>query len=86
VLQDYLVNGGYLTQLEIDGLQKTDPPLALYFPDTPSSPSLDWVPSFTRSPDVWFYFFRHYGAIGVPATGVVGLARDDSRDSRMRLS
>ena len=86
VLQDYLVNGGYLTQLEIAGLQKTDPPLALYFPDTPSSPSLDWVPSFTRSPDVWFYFFRHYGAIGVPATGVVGLARDDSRDSRMRFS
>jgi hypothetical protein len=86
ILQGYLVNGNYLTEVEVAGLQQADPPLALYFPDTPTSPSLDWVASFTRSPGVWFYYFRHYRLLGAPAPEAVGLVRDDSRDGRIRFS
>ena len=47
---------------------------------------MDFVPSFTRSPDVWFYLVRHYRSEGSPAAGVLGLVRDDSRDARLTLA
>lgn len=86
VLQSYLGNGEYLTRVELEGLQHAKPPLALYFPDGVISLGLDFVPNFTRSPDVWFYLLRHYRSEGSPTAGVLGLARDDGRDARLALS
>ena len=83
VLQTYLVNGTYLTELELAGLRRTPPPLALYFPDEQTSMEIDGVPNFTRSPEVWFYLLRHYRAESSPMPGVIGLARDNSRDARL---
>jgi len=84
VLQSYLVNGDYLTRLDLAGLRQADPPFALYLPDGVISIALDGVPNFTRSPDVWFYFLRHYRAEGSPAPGVLGLVRDHSRNLSFR--
>ncbi len=82
LLQSYLVNGDYLTRLELAGLRQADPRFALYFPDGIISIPLDRVPNFTRSPDVWFYLLRHYRAEGSPMPGVLGLLRDHSRKLR----
>jgi hypothetical protein len=83
VLQSYLVNGEYLTNLELDGLRRSQPSLALYLPDELTSMAIDGVPNFTRSPELWFYLLRHYRAEGSPAPGVVGLVRDDTRQARV---
>ena len=85
VLQAYLVNGSYLTDLDISGLEMARPPLALYFPDGLYSKVLDGIPSFTRSPGLWFYLLRHYSLDARPVPGVLGLVRDDNRDEQMAL-
>ena len=85
VLQSYLVNGPYLTQVELNGLRKADPALGLYLPDGEISVAVDGIANFTRSPDVWFYLLRHYRAQDSPVAGVSGLIRDDSRDARIAL-
>jgi len=86
VLQGYLINGPYLTGLELAGLRQANPALALYFPDGVVSTAIDGVPNFTRSPDVWFYLLRHYRSEGNPASGVIGLVPDGSRDNRLTLT
>jgi hypothetical protein len=79
VLQSYLVNGPYLSELELAGLERSSPPFALYLPDGMICFGLDSVPNFTRSPDVWFYLFEHYRAAPDAPPGTVGLLRDDNR-------
>lgn len=85
LLQSYIANGKYLTDLELAGLRRASSVFALYFPDgvvTPDgiiSVGVDDVPNFTRSPKVWFYLLQHYRAADSPAPGVLGLTRDDSR-------
>ena len=86
VLQSYLVSGAYLTELELAGLGRSNPPFALYFPDGQFSIALDEVPNFTRSPEVWFYLLRHYHLVGTPFPGVVGLARDVNRAGRLSFA
>jgi len=83
VLQSYLVNGEYLSGLEVAGLRRSNPPVTLYLPDGVASAPIDFVPNFTRSPEVWFYLLRHYRAEGSPAPGVLGLIRDDAREARL---
>ncbi|MGC2109247.1 MAG: hypothetical protein WA655_06990 [Candidatus Korobacteraceae bacterium] len=83
VMQGYLVGGDYLTNLDLTGLQKAGPPFGLYFPDGIYSAALDGVPSFTRSPGLWFYLMRHYRLEGSLVSGVLGLTRDDGRDQRL---
>lgn len=79
MLQSYLVNGDYLTQLELAGLERSRPLFALYLPDGIVSHGVDAVPNFTRSPQVWFYLLEHYRADAASPPGTVGLLRDDSR-------
>jgi hypothetical protein len=86
VLQSYLVDGAYLTGLELAELDRTRPGTGLYLPDHLVSEVVDGVPNFTRSPDVWFYYLRHYRAAGNPAPGVLAMSRDDTRDRRIRFS
>ena len=86
VLQGYLVNGEYLTELDLAGLRKANPQFGLYFPDGVYSFGLDGVPSFTRSPGIWFYLLRHYRSDSDAPPGVVGLVRDDSRDQRLSFT
>jgi hypothetical protein len=86
VLQGYLVNGDYLTDLDLAGLRQADPPFGLYFPDGTYSVALDGVPSFTRSPELWFYLLHHYAAESSPAPGVLGLVRDNTRDQHLILT
>jgi hypothetical protein len=86
VLQSYLVNGPYLTEAELAGLRRANPPFALYFPDGVISIAIDGVPNFTRSPEVWFYLLRHYRAEGNPASGVVGLVPDGSRETHLTFA
>ena len=83
VLQSYLVNGEYLTNLELAGLRRSNPLFGLYLPDGVISQGVDGIPNFTRSPELWFYLMRHYHSAGSPANGVLGLARDETRDSRL---
>jgi hypothetical protein len=86
VLQSYLVNGDYLTGLEVAGLQKSSPGFGLYLPDGFLSFGVDYVPNFTRSPGVWFYLLGHYRALSSPTPALVGLMRDDSREGRLSFS
>lgn len=84
VLQGYLANGDYLTELDLEGLRTDRPPFALYLPDEgAASYALDSVSNFTRSPGVWFYLLRHYRSAGSPVPGIVGLVRDDERDQHL---
>ena len=97
VLQGYLVNGDYLTNLDLAGLRKADPPLAIYVPDSPPSfgvPSseiafnydMDGVPSFTRSPDVWFYLLQHYRSPAAPAADTFVLTRDHTHHRNLSFA
>jgi hypothetical protein len=84
VLQSYLVNGPYLSEVELQGLQESSPPFGLYFPDGAGSVAVDGIPNFTRSPELWFYLLRHYRGQQAPA-GSVALFRDDSRSKQISL-
>ena len=86
VLQDYLVNGEYLTALQLAGLQRAHPKFALYLPEGALSEEIDGIPNFTRSPEVWFYLLEHYRSAGSPRPGVEGLLRDDDRAYRLTLA
>ncbi|MGC2109743.1 MAG: hypothetical protein WA655_09510, partial [Candidatus Korobacteraceae bacterium] len=97
VLQDYLVSGDSLTELDLAGLRKSGPPFGLYFPEAGQgisvnategiySYAMDGVPNFTRSPGIWFYLLRHYRAESSPTPGVLGLARDDSREQHLAFT
>jgi len=92
VLQGYLINGEYLTDMELSALQKARPTLALYLPDREAggkrlhnriSLDVDGVLNFTRSPELWFYYVQHYRTQGSPSPGVYSLTRDDSRVARV---
>ena len=85
VLQSYLVNGEYLTQLDLAGLERDQPPLALYLPDGALSVALDGIPDFTRSPELWFYYLQHYRADANPVPGVLGLVREEDRARRLQF-
>ncbi len=78
VLQSFLAGGPYLSQLDIDGMQQGAASAGLYFPDGPLSFAIDEVSNFTRTPDVWFWLFRHYRS-EQEISGVAGLLRDESR-------
>ena len=87
VLQGYLVNGEYLTELDLAGLRKANPPVRTLLSGRGDLQlRLDGVPSFTRSPGIWFYLLRHYRSESSPDPGVVGLVRDDSRDQRLSFT
>jgi len=86
VLQGYLADGDYLTELDLVGLRKAKPALGLYFPDGVHTVLLDGVPSLTRSPRLWFYLLRHYRSERSPESGVLGLVRDETRDQRLALA
>ena len=83
LMQGYLGNGEYLTKLELQSLQDAAPASGLYFADKVVSEVLDGVPNFTRSPEVWLYYMRHFRAEKQLAAGAVGLLRDDSREGRI---
>ncbi len=93
VEQSFLANGAYLSQFDIEGMQRARAPVGLYFSDAgPSelaSPILslpiDGISNFTRTPAVWFWVFRHYRADREFAPGMIGLRSDESRASRISL-
>ncbi len=85
VMQANLASGPYLSQVAIAGMEQVPAPVGLYFPDGPLSFPIDDVTHFTRTPDVWFWIFRHYRSQEEIIPGVFGLLRDDSRASRISM-
>ncbi len=93
VEQTFLANGPYLSQFEIAGMNRANAPVGLFFRDATAreygsftlSLPIDDVSNFTRTPEVWFWVFRHYRADQSLAPGVVGLLRDDARASQIGL-
>ena len=93
VEQSFLANGAYLSRFEIAGMARAQAPVGLFFRDaTPReliSPTLslpiDDVSNFTRTPEVWFWVFRHYRADQPLAPGILGLLRDASRAARIAM-
>ena len=91
VEQSFLANGPYLSKFDIDGLQRDQAPVGLFFRDatprelTSSTLSfpIDEVSNFTRTPAVWFWIFRHYRADQTLSPGETGLLRDDARASKI---
>lgn len=77
LLQAYQANGKLLSQVELQGLENSDAPAGLYLPEGPLSPAIDGVPNFTRTPEVWFWFLRHYRAASQPSPGIWALIRRD---------
>ena len=93
VEQSFLANGAYLSQFDIAGMERARAHTGLYFRDAAPSEfgssilslPIDGVSNFTRTPDVWFWIFRHYRADQALAPGMVGLQGDDSRESRIAM-
>jgi hypothetical protein len=101
LMQAYTASGAYLSQLEIAGLERTPASAALYLPDADFthwsqadiarwsrnflSVPVDGVPNFTRAPEVWFWTLRHYRTVQALTPGVIGLARDESRATRISM-
>ena len=93
VEQSFLANGPYLSQFDIAGMERAKAQAGLYFPDasptelTGSTLSLpiDDVSNFTRTPDLWFWIFRHYRGDEGLAPGILALQLDDSRQSRVSI-
>lgn len=93
VEQSFLANGTYLSKFDIEGMERDKAPVGLFFRDanpeelrssTLSLP-IDDVSNFTRTPDVWFWIFRHYRADQPLAPGVVGLQWDEARPSNISV-
>jgi hypothetical protein len=101
LMQAYTASGPELSEVEISGLEGKTIPAALYFTDPDYRHStrediehwsrnylsvpVDGIPSFTRTPEVWFWMLRHYRSAGQLAAGIVGLKRDDARASQIVL-
>jgi hypothetical protein len=93
VMQSYLVSGPHLSQLDIAGFERAAAPVGLYLPDknlshvsgNDLSVPIDGVPNFTRSPEVWLWFFRHYRSEQEVFPGIVGLLKDDARAAEISL-
>jgi hypothetical protein len=85
VMQSYLVSGEYLSQIDIAGLERAAAPAGLYLPDGKFSGAVDDVSSFTRSPEVWLWMFRHYRSEREVYRGIFGLQKDDSRAARIAM-
>ena len=85
VMQANLASGPYLSQVAIAGMQQPSAPVGLYFPDGKLSLPIDEVPNFTRTPDLWFWTFRHFHSQQEIIPGVFGLQRDDARADRIVL-
>lgn len=85
VMQANLASGPYLSQVAIAGMERVPAPVGLYFPDGPLSFPIDEVSHFTRTPDVWFWIWRHYRSPEEIAPGVFGLQRDDARARRISM-
>jgi hypothetical protein len=87
VMQSYLASGSRLSQVDITGLERAASPVGYYWPDNDpnlgtnkdASFPLDGIPNFTRSPEVWFWIFRHYRTEDVVLPGIIELQRDDLR-------
>jgi hypothetical protein len=87
VEQSFLANGAYLSRFDIEGMEHAKAPVGLFvrdavpaeFTSATLSLPIDEISNFTRTPDVWFWVFRHYRADQPIANGVTGLLRDDSR-------
>jgi hypothetical protein len=91
VEQSFLANGAYLSKFDIDGMERDNAPVGLFFRDaspremtsaTLSFP-IDEVSNFTRTPAVWFWIFRHYRADQTLSPGEIGLVRDDARAAKI---
>ncbi len=85
VEQSFLSAGPYLSQLNIDAMQRAAAPAGLYLPDGNLSRPIDRIPNFTRNSEIWFWIFRHYRADQEPFPEVLGLQRDDSRAARISM-
>jgi hypothetical protein len=85
VLQSFLASGPYLSQFDIAGYERAAAPAGLYFPDGDRSITIDDVPNFTRTPNVWFWINRHYRSEAELTSAVFGLLKDDSRAQRISL-
>ena len=83
MMQAYTASSPYLSRLEIAGLESVPAPAGLYLPDSDLSEAIDDVPSFTRSPQVWFWMFRHYRGEQELVPGIFGLQRDDPRSGKI---
>ena len=69
VMQSYLVNGDYLTALDLRGLEAAKPPVALYFPES----GIDSVPTLTRNGDAWSLLSSPLSLGGAVAIGRGGI-------------
>ena len=93
VEQSFLANGAYLSQFDIEGMSQGKAKVGLYFADAAPneldsflmSVPIDNISSFTRTPDIWLWIFRHYRADQELAPGMLALRADDSRSSRISL-
>ncbi|MGA2904364.1 MAG: hypothetical protein ABSD98_11070 [Candidatus Korobacteraceae bacterium] len=93
VEQSFLANGPYLSQFDTAGMERAQAQAGLYFPDAGpaelTSPTLslpiDEVSNFTRTPDIWFWIFRHYRSDEELAPGILALQWDDSRQARISV-
>ena len=93
VEQSFLANGAYLSQYDIDGMARAHARVGLYFADAGAnersssalSLPIDDVSNFTRSPNLWFWIFRHYHTDRELAPGLLALQSDDSRAPRISM-
>lgn len=84
LLQHYIGTTDYLSVRQLEGLVQDKPPLLVYSMDGLATSRIDGVPSFTRTPMVWFYFQQHYTEEAEPDPGILLLRRDDSRAPKWR--
>src|SRR5437879_11381074 len=84
--KNYTAGGKYLTDRQLEALQRDKPPVGIYSADGYAfwPWRVDGVSNFTRTPEVWLYLQRHYKREAEPEQGVLLLLRDESRQARWR--
>jgi len=83
VLQSYLALDT-LVKRQIDSFEQQRPSLTIYSSDYISW-AIDGVPSFTRSPETWFYLQSHYVEAAQIAPGLLILQRAEERARQWRM-
>ncbi len=86
VLQAYAAAAPLLMERHIRGLEKQDPPVAVFSADEVATYGIDGVPNFTRSPELWLYLQARYTTETEAWPGVYILHRDRDRQQRWQMS
>jgi len=86
LLQHYISAGDYLNQRQMQSLEQTRAPWAIYAAEPWQSDPCNGLTNFTRNPNIWLYWQRWYKDDFDALPGLLVLRRDEERGKRWQMT